>query len=140
MEIEVGGMPYENVRSNAYWTRVHFDTSMWPDVENAKCYKAHLQDCIDNPTVGFLARRKYITGKRMNYPDFAWRNKKIMENDNNIKTTKNYLKGYVDFLYPKTKHIRKYIVNNDRVVLDYVKPRQGYNMFEKMLITLKRFL
>ena len=139
MEIELEAMPkYEKIRSNAYWTRVHLDTTMWPDIEDAKAYKAHLQDCIDNPTVGFLARRKYITGKRMTFPDYAWRNKKIMENDRYIKATKDYLNGYVKTLYPKTKHIREYIVNSDRIALDYIKPCKGYNFFDKMLIAMKK--
>lgn len=138
MEIEVGGRTYENVRSNAYWTRVHLDTTMWPDAEDAKCYKAHLQDCIDNPTVGFLARKKYITGYRMNYPEYAWRNRKIMENDTYIKGAKDYLRSITKTLYPKTRHIREYIIESGRVALDEIKPCKGYNLAEKILLAAKR--
>jgi hypothetical protein len=140
MEIESGPcrLPYENVRSNAYWTRVHFDTQLWPDIDGAAHYRKHLQDCIDNPTIGLLARKKYITGPRMNYPDFAWRNRKIMENDKGIEAAVKYLKGVVNTLYPKTKHIREYMIDKNRVALDEIRPCKGYNRLDKLMIALKK--
>lgn len=139
MEIEMGGCPYEKVRSNACRARVHLDATRWPDIEDAEYYKAHLKDCIDNPTVGFLARKKYITGPRMEYPDFAWRNRKILENDRGIDAATKYLKGIVNTLYPKTKHIRAYIIDKKRVVLDEILPCKGYSHFDKLMIALKKF-
>ena len=138
--MEIGGGPstYESVRDNAYWTRVHWDTSLWPDVYSAKTYKAHLQDCIDNPTVGFLARRQYITKKPMNYSDFAWRNQKIMENDESVKKLKIELETILKRDFKKTRALRRYIINHDRVVLDEIKPGKGYKRLNKLRIILMR--
>ena len=70
MEIELGPFPkYENVRYNAYWTRVGINTRLGIDKDNIDDYKAHLQDCNNNPTIGMLARRKYITGKANGLPN-----------------------------------------------------------------------
>ena len=40
MEIELGPFPkYENVRSNAYWSRVHIDTSLRIDNSDIEEFK-----------------------------------------------------------------------------------------------------
>ena len=80
MEIGFESFPkYENVRSNAYWSRVHIDTSLRIDNSDIEQYKAHLKDCNENPTIGLLAKRKYITQKPMNYPEYAQRNRLYLE-------------------------------------------------------------
>ena len=141
MEIEIESSPkYESVRSNAYWSRVHLDTSFLPDEYDLGTYKAHLQDCKENPTVGLLAGKKYITGKPMNYPEYAHRNMRYLERQPVISELKKDLKSKINTLYPDTKHIRDYIINNDRVTLDFVEKHKKYTAFNKLMIMLKKII
>lgn len=103
-------------------------------------HKEHLKDCNNNPTVGLLARRKYITKKPMDYPVHASRNIHHIEKQPEIESLNNSLKNKINELYPKTKQIRQYIINSDRVVLDEVKRSKKYTIFNKLTMILKRFI
>ena len=136
MEIELGPFPkYPSVRSNAFWSRVHIDTSLRIDDSDIEEYKAHLKDCNENPTVGLLAKRKYITKKPMNYPEYAHRNMRYLEKQPVISELKKDLKSKINTLYPDTKHI-----NNDRVTLDFVEKHKKYTAFNKLMIMLKKII
>lgn len=138
-EIEIGVEPkYENVKYNAYWSRVHIDTRLMPDEYDLGTYKAHLQDCEKNPTVGMLARKKYINSKPMNYPECAKRNIHILERQPEIDSLKKDIENKINKLYPKTKHIREYIIDNKRVVLDYIEKNKKYTKFDKLMILFKK--
>ena len=141
MEIELGPLPrFENIRSNAYWSRVHLDTRLCPDFDNIEQYRKHISDCYNHPTTGMLAKRKYITSKPMNYPINAKYNKYVMEMHPSVKELKNSFEQELKTLYPRTKHIRQYIIDNDRVVLDFVERAKKYTLVDKFAILLKRFL
>ena len=141
MGIELGPFPkYENVRYNAYWTRVGINTRLGIDKNNIDDYKAHLQDCNNNPTVGMLARRKYITGKPMDHPIHARCNINDMEKEPEIKSLKDNLKKKKKKIYPNTKHIREYIINNDRVTLDGIEKSKKYTTLNKLIIFCKKFM
>ena len=141
MEIEIESSPkYESVRSNAYWSRVHLDTSFLPDEYDLGTYKAHLQDCKENPTVGLLAGKKYITGKPMNYPEYAHRNLNYLERQPEIDMLKKSINKKIKTLYPKTRHLREYIIENKRVVLDYTEKSKKYTKFDKLMILFKKII
>ncbi len=139
-EVELGYIDpkFNNIKSNAYWSRVHIDTMFWPSEDGKSTYTAHVQDCIDNPTRGLIARRKYITGKPMNYPDYAKRNKLIFDVQPDVAVLNKTLKKNINKMYKKTKYARSYIINSDRVALDYVKKGKEYTKFDKAIILLKR--
>ena len=140
MEIELGSFPkYENVRHNAYWSKVAIDTRLRVDEDDISLYKAHLQDCYDNPTVGYLAHRKYITEKEMNYPAFARRNKNYIKRQPEIKELTKSLNERLNILYPRTKHLRKNIINENRIMLDFIEPIKKHNFLEKLLLMVARF-
>ncbi len=141
MEIELGPFPkYENARSNAYWSKVHIDTSFMPDIDDIEPYKEHIKDCYEHPTSGMMAHRKYITGKAMNYPVYAKRNKKFFDNQQEIKDLQKSFKTKMKTLYPKTMQIREYIINNDRIKFDFVEPSKGYSKLDKLKLFLKRLI
>lgn len=141
MEIELGPFPkYENARYNAYWARVGIDTRLKIDDYNIDDYKAHLKDCRENPTIGLLANRKYITGKPMNYPIYARRNLHYLEKQPEINTLIKSLENKIKTLYPKTKHLREYIIDNGRVLLDGIEQSKKYTAFNKLAIFLKKFI
>ena len=141
MEIELGPFPkYEDVRYNAYWSRVGIDTSLRIEDHNIDDYKAHLKDCRQNPTIGMLANRKYITGKPMNYPIYAKRNLHEMESLPEISSIKESIESKIKNLYPKTKHLREYIINNGRVLLDSIEKSKKYTTLNKLAIFLKKII
>ena len=137
-EIEIGMIPYEKVRRNAYWSRVHIDTKLKIDKDDIEDYKMHLYDCEKNPTVGLLAGKKYITGEPMNYPLCANRNIRYLEKQPEIDTLKKSIENKIDKLYPKTKYIREYIIDNNRVVFDGIEKSKKYTKFDKLMILLKK--
>lgn len=141
MEVELGPFPkYENTRSNAYWSRVHIDTSFMPDIDDIEAYKEHIKDCYVHPTSGMLAHRKYITAKPMDYPGYAKRNKKFFDNQQEIKDLQKSFKARIKALYPKTMQIREFIINNDRIKFDYVEPSKGYCKLDKLKLILKKLI
>jgi len=140
MEIVLGETPkYQRARYNAYWSRSGIDTTLRVEKDNINDYKAHLRDCEENPTVGLLARKKYITGKPMNYPETAYRNVRYMEKNSEIDTMIKSINKKIKELYPRTAHIREYIIDNNRVVLDGIEKIKKYSAFNKLKIMLKRF-
>ena len=123
MEIELGPfLKYEQARSNAYWAKAAIDTKLRADDHDFDDYKAH------------------ITGKPNNYPSYAIRNKYYMDNQREVKILKEGLKAKLGFLYPRTNHIRKYIVSNHRVLLDSIEPIKKYTTLDKISIFVKRFI
>ena len=59
-EIELGPLPkYDDVRFNAYWSKIAIDSRLLIDDIDVDCYKNHLQDCEKNPTIGLIAGKKY---------------------------------------------------------------------------------
>lgn len=137
-ELEVGYIsPYERIKSNAYWARVHIDTTLWPSDYGKEEYAAHINDCVQNPTRGFIVRKKYITGKPMNYPEFAKRNCLIFDCQEDVAELNKELKNKVNILYPKTKYARSYIIDNKRIAIDFVEKAKRYTKFDKAKIVLK---
>lgn len=138
---ELGPFPkYETARSNAFWSRTGIDTGLGVANHTINHYKAHLRDCEKNPTVGLLIKNKYITGKPMNYPIDAKCNFNYVKSQPEIDTLQKSVDNRIQTLYPKTKHIRQYIIDKDRVSLDEVKKARKYTVFNKLGIFLKRFM
>ena len=121
MEYTNGGYRFENIRSNAYWHNAKLDTRFKPtDISDAQSTIEHYNDCIKNPTRGLLARRKFET---QNYPEYRMRNESIMRQFPEVRTLKDSFENkFNKELYPKTKNARKFLINNEFVLLDYVKP------------------
>lgn len=141
MEIDLGPIvKYEQARVNSYWTRVGIDTRLLTDSDDINYYKRHLMDCEKNPTVGMIIRKKYITGSPMNYPECARRNIKFMNQQPEISDLIKSVDKKIQELYPRTKHIREYIIDSRRVLLDEVKKSKKYTIFNKLAILFNKVL
>lgn len=120
METILGGCRYENIIYNAHWNNISLDTKFHPDASDVSTAINHLEDCKNFPTVALLARKKYRTN---NYPDYFQRN--LYELYNSSKWVRNADREYREnfhSMYPKTGNIRKFLINSESIVLDYVKP------------------
>ena len=79
----------------------------------------HLIDCKENPTIGLLARKKHRTN---NYPDCFKRNLKDLYKSKHVKEADDAFKETFASLYPKTGKARKFLIETNSIVLNYVKP------------------
>lgn len=122
MEIITGGCKYENIRNNAYWNNAHLDTRFHTKDFGIEASLEHLIDCKNNPTIALLARKKYRTN---NYPEFFQRNiSELYGSSKKIRKADMAYRQTFDMLYPKTGKARKLLINNESIVLNYVKPIQ----------------
>ena len=119
---------------NANSARVHLDAFSTPDKHTVKFYLRHLQDCYDCPTLGFLAKRNYYNTGGISMPSNFVRNKGLIEYDDVVIDMKMKIKERLSVLYPRTKYIREYITNKDRISLYNVKPLEKYTFWDKLMI------
>ena len=63
-----------------------------------------------------------------------------MEKEPEIKSLKDSLNEKIKKLYPNTKHIREYIINNDRVTFDGIEKSKKYTTLNKLMIFCKKFM
>lgn len=132
MEIIEGGFKYERIRNNAFWNNASLDTKFHPDASDCAQAVNHLIDCKNQPTVALLARKKYRTN---NYPDCFTRNLfELYESSQNVQNADIAYRQTFHKLYPKTGKARKLLINNESIVLNYVKPIQ--KTFKRILIKL----
>ena len=118
-EIMDGGIRFESVRRNAYWNNAHLDTRFRVAKDCTDDAINHLIDCKENPTIGLLARKKHRTN---NYPDCFKRNLKDLYKSKHVKDADNAFKETFASLYPKTGKARKFLIERNSIVLNYVKP------------------
>ena len=111
-----------------------------PDRGTVATYKLLLQDCYENPTSGFLAKKEYYNSSSINFPSYFVRNRQMLEYDEEIIKMRERIRERINILYPRTKYIRKYIIDDNRLNLYFVKPSEGYSVFDKFKIALKMFL
>ncbi len=139
--MEIGIEPikqYYNVRSYAKTAADELDTRFFPDDYGEYYYAKHLENTIQQPTIGMMAMQEAKTHPQMNYPWYFDRNKKIIEeNSNVVKNLKKILDDKINSLYPKTQKIREFIISHDRIEFDRIKKARGLNLFEKLSWLLK---
>lgn len=86
-----------------------------------------LENCNCNPTIGAIAKQQFSVPQ-----------KSFFEKTYAEKYLENIVKEKIKSLYPKTKEIRKYIIDNNRLNLDFVTKSQGYNLLDRLKILLKK--
>lgn len=116
----------------------YLDSCTTPDKISVEYYLAHLKDCYEHPTLGFLAKKDYLNYSGLTYPSQYVQNRSIIEDDDKIAHMKIRLKKRLAELYPKTKYIREYITNNDRISMYWVKPADKYTFVDRFKIGLKK--
>jgi hypothetical protein len=131
---------HDKVQKNANNLRYNLDTKQWPSVEDtAVAYRRHLQDCVENPTTGRLARQKFVDAPAKMHPHEYWRNEQIVLNqDKETQTLLKELKAKTAQLYPTTSKAREYMVKTGRVDFETVKKIKGYNWLDKLRIAFTK--
>lgn len=139
MEIIEGGWRYEDIRSRAYWSKVHLNSHYKPDAADAIEYAKHLKDCEKFPTVGMLAMKNAQDGPKTEY--YA-RNMYMLKQRPPVRAANNKFKAAYERLYPKTGAARKYLIEKEHIVLNYVKKcewtlgKQFVKLFGKLFVNM----
>lgn len=136
MEIELGGSRFDSVCHNAYWHNVHLNTTLRV-IDEDVCDDTikHLDDCIENPTIGLVARKKTLSD------DLVWRyndNKKHLFSIPAVKDRNDVFESKFVKLYPKTGKLRKLLIEEKRVVLNDIPKKMG--MLKKVAFRLVHFV
>lgn len=118
-EIILGGSRFDDINSHAFWANAHLDTRLRLDKDFLSDNYNHLQDCINHPTTGLLAAKKNRT---YNYPSCYNRNLKDLKSIPSMRDSFDRFETKFSKLYPKTGRARKFLINNESIVLNYVKP------------------
>lgn len=129
---------YNNVRTIAKLVRKELDTRFYPDEHGKYYYEKHLENALQHPTSAMIAMQEAKRKPLLNYPNFFERNIKIIEEKSGeVKTLKNSLNDIIDFLYPRTKNLREYIINNNRIEFDTIKRVKKCNFINKLKLLFK---
>ncbi len=126
---------FDKIKYNAYWNNAHLDSRMRVTKDLVDDAVSHLNDCINNPTIGLLARKKFRT---YNYPDCFKRNLEDLHKYKSVQTADQAFNDHFSALYPRTGNARKFLINSKSIVLDYVKPlnkslrRAFFKMFNRI--------
>lgn len=129
---------YNRERINARMLRNELDTRFFPDDYGKYYYARYLEDTIQQPTVGMIAIHEAKKKPLLNYPRYFERNKKIIEEQSpEVKKLKMFLDETLQNLYPKTKKLREFIIQQNRIDFDTIKKSKGYNLLNKLELFLK---
>jgi len=102
-------------------------------------YIGLLKEIAKHPTNGFLVKHQYMGNNRFsNNGHKRSCNIENLKSSKNIMNLRNEILDRINTLYPKTKNLRKYIIRNDRLSVEYVKPKKGYNVMNKLAIMFQK--
>lgn len=126
------------VRNNATALRTELDTKMsLRDIPTEK-YSPHLENCIHHPTTGLIARHEYINYVQKNYPSYFSKNLHYVENRKEYKYLANILDDRLNQLYPKTKKLRQFLIDENHLSLYFVKSKHKLGLWSKIRLLFIR--
>lgn len=136
MEIELGGSRFDSQKNHAHWYNVHLDTKFRVNRDAIPDAVNHLNDCIDNPTIGLTARN-WATPNIPNYPGSYYSNKELLFNFPEVKQVNDVFESKFKELYPKSGKTRNKLIDCRQIVLNFVTPKMNFG--RKVLFKLFGF-
>ena len=126
---------FAGLKHAAYWTKMHCDTTLRIDKERAiKHYEKFLKYRIKNPTIADIAFQEVIGKNGLFCPTHFEKNVKTLHSDPGITGLFHIVQEKIKNLYPKTKNIRKKLIENNRFRLESVTPKM--NKLQKLLFKI----
>lgn len=123
-----------NIIQNAYSTRALIDSQGTIDKYELNKYAEFLNSVKDCPTRYAIIKRNCYDKAIANYPCDFIRNLRYIDRNPEIKNIKRYINEKFITDYPKTKFIRKYIINKERISLACITGKKGYGIGAKLNI------
>ena len=103
--------------------------------------KKHLLDCLNSPTTAFVARHQ---AKKSNDNSLVKNNiinnMQILRRDYSVSIFQELVDSKVKKLYPKTLAARQYMIQNEHVVFDSVKPKSNTKFKDRVNIVLQKLI
>ncbi len=132
MIVTAGGSRFDSLRHYAFLHNMHLDTRSEVRHGDIGDTLKHLDDCINHPTTGLIARKEMQT-PAPNYRQY-YSNKEKMFKFPEVKLKNDILNTKIKLLYPKTLFLREKLIEAERVVLGNVKPVMG--KFRKIMFRI----
>lgn len=102
-------------------------------------YTNLLKEIAKHPTNGFLIKHQYVDNSGFKNKGHRHAcNVEFLKNSKEVIDLRNEIIEKINTLYPKTKILRKYIIMNGRVTIDYVKQKKGYSLANKIGIFFQK--
>lgn len=127
-----------NVRNNASALRMELDTKVPLKYTRQPKYFSHMDNCIYHPTTGLIARQEVIHNVQKNYPSQFSKNLHYLRKLDGYEYLSGIIENRLNELYPQTKKIRKFLIENNHFSLYYVKSKQKLNFLAKVKLMLMR--
>lgn len=127
----------ENVKRNATTLRMELDSN-YPRHIRQQQYLPHMDDCIYNPTIGLTARQEIIHNHLPNFPSQFSKNLHHLRKSEKYKYFSDIIEERLNQLYPKTKNLRKFLIEENHLSLYFVKRKQKLNLLSKLKLMLMR--
>ena len=124
------------IKCNAYWTNVVLNSKEPMNKQNLETVYAHIDDCIEYPTIGLLARKKFGVSQNK---DVYQKQKKILQKNSRVSFLEEAFSSLFTSFYPRTGNARKYLIESGSIGLDKTKPikhdfkRNFFKLFGKAL-------
>lgn len=123
----------DNVYRNAYLSNSEIDKDLLIHADYIKNTLAHMDDCIECPTRGLLARRICQNNGNERSPKYYRKNLAELKTFPQFKIKKEALNERIHTLYPETARARKLIIESNAVVYNRViKPTLLKNLYIKI--------
>ncbi len=114
----VNNQSFNIQKRNAQIYNKHLDSGFSITKESAMDSIKHINDCIENPTIGLIARKQSRTHK---LPSFCYeQNYRDLMAFDSMNVAVGVFENKFDNLYPRSGKARKYLINSNSIMLDSV--------------------
>lgn len=120
--------PYREVALNAALLKNLLDRNCI-SAERMNCYYSHMTDCLNNPTVGAIARNQFIESVHKENPIQFKMNQLRIKGDTLYKHMHELLVNKEKELYPRSGELRNKIIKNKLVVIGKIKSVRDIDHF-----------
>ncbi len=126
------------VLDNVKQLKKRLDVPCTPDYVTRRLYAKFLDMYNHNPTIGAIAEHQYLMNpKHVRYQKY-YDNIDMYEASPEVRYLREVIEEQQRSLYPKTRHIRDYIIRSGRMDLSKVTRSRGYTWLDKLKIFLRK--
>ena len=115
---------------------MHLTADAYSSLE--KEYANFMSEVAKSPTQGYLIKQQYLNIEHNHNGNTYVINSGRIKKSPVINAIKKQIEDKINELYPNTKIVRKYIIEDKRISVEFVKEKKGYNIFDKFIINTQK--
>jgi len=115
---------------------MHLTADAYSSLE--KEYANFMSEVAKSPTQGYLIKQQYLNIQHKHKGNMYIENLEKIKQSPLINAIKKGIQDKINELYPNTKIVRKYIIQNKRISVEFVKEKKGYNIFDRFIINTQK--